>query len=86
MFCCFMACCIVCLYACSVLVSRITIEINFGIFVVLDYNECDPSNLVHIKDCDVNANCTNALSTYRCVCKERYYGNGSTCTGDLSSE
>lgn len=50
--------------------------------VLLDYNECNPSNLVHIQDCHEKANCTNVLSTYTCVCKEGYYGNGTICTGN----
>ena len=51
-------------------------------FIHLDYDECNPSSLVHRPDCDVNANCTNVLSTYQCVCRTGYEGDGTTCTGN----
>ncbi len=50
--------------------------------VLLDYDECAPSNLVHIQDCDKNANCTNVMGTYTCVCREGYGGDGTTCGGN----
>ncbi|XP_028399458.1 uncharacterized protein LOC114522881 [Dendronephthya gigantea] len=45
-----------------------------------DYDECHISNLVDIKDCDKNANCTNVMSSYTCVCNEGYYGDGIKCS------
>ena len=54
--------------------------------ISLDYDECDPSNLVHIQDCDRNANCTNVISSYTCTCNDGYYGNGSTCAGNSFSK
>ena len=42
-----------------------------------DVNECHSSP----SDCHVNAQCTNAIGSYRCTCNPGYTGNGKTCSG-----
>ena len=49
--------------------------------LVLDIDEC--AERTH--DCDVNAECNNTLGSYNCTCKDGFQGNGSNCTGNMSS-
>ena len=46
-------------------------------FFFSDVNECETG----VDDCDVNANCSNAEGSYRCLCKTGFEGNGTTCQG-----
>ena len=38
----------------------------------------------NISDCDVNANCTNTYSSYKCTCKAGYSGDGHSCSGTVN--
>ena len=38
----------------------------------------------NISDCDVNANCTNTYSSYKCTCKAGYTGDGHSCSGTVN--
>ena len=44
---------------------------------LLDADECSASGSF----CDVNADCENILSSYRCLCKPGFSGDGRTCSG-----
>ncbi|XP_022789317.1 protein kinase C-binding protein NELL2-like [Stylophora pistillata] len=41
-----------------------------------DINECADGK----RHCDVNAECNNTFGSYKCTCKDGYYGNGTDCT------
>ena len=43
----------------------------------LDADECNASESL----CDVNADCENTRSSYRCLCKSGFSGDGRTCRG-----
>ncbi|XP_066022423.1 uncharacterized protein [Pocillopora verrucosa] len=45
-----------------------------------DMDECK----YNIRDCDVNANCTNTYVSYKCTCKAGYTGDGHSCSGTLN--
>lgn len=47
-----------------------------------DINECTSSPSA----CDVNAQCTNTIGSYRCACNPGYTGNGKTCVGKYTKE
>ena len=51
-----------------------------NIFSILDINECSLGNDL----CDRNADCTNTIGNYTCVCRNGYSGNGFTCIGKNS--
>jgi len=42
-----------------------------------DINECTSSPPA----CNINAQCSNTIGSYRCTCNPGYTGNGKTCTG-----
>ncbi|XP_067048439.1 protein kinase C-binding protein NELL2-like [Acropora muricata] len=42
-----------------------------------DINECTSSPPA----CNINAQCSNTIGSYRCTCNPGYAGNGKTCTG-----
>ena len=43
---------------------------------LLDVDECgQPAS------CDPNANCTNTVGSFTCVCNQGYSGDGTTCNG-----
>ena len=44
---------------------------------IADVDECSAS----VPVCDVNADCKNTRSSYRCSCKAGFTGDGKTCTG-----
>lgn len=48
----------------------------------VDIDECAADEFV----CDVNANCSNTDGSYNCICKPRYTGNGTSCTGRCTIE
>ena len=48
-------------------------------FYILDMDECK----LNISDCDVNANCSNTLGSYKCTCKVGYTGDGHSCSGNF---
>ena len=43
-----------------------------------DIDECK------LKDngCSPNADCNNTIGSFKCICKEDFYGSGKTCTGN----
>ena len=45
-----------------------------------DIDECYAGN-----ECSANALCHNLHGSYNCTCKEGYYGDGKTCTGEACS-
>ena len=48
-------------------------------FVVSDIDECSSET----NGCDENAECNNALGSYKCICKDGFHGNGTNCKGNL---
>ena len=54
-------------------VSSILLEFAFNFS---DTNEC-----VEQSPCDQNAQCTNSIGSFTCVCSNGYRGDGLTCTG-----
>ena len=48
-------------------------------FLPIDINECE----LRISDCDVNANCTNTLSSFECTCNAGFVGDGLTCISKI---
>ena len=48
--------------------------------IIIDQNECEESNL---NMCDVNANCTNNIGSYDCMCYDSFYGDGFSCIGKI---
>lgn len=54
-----------------------TIIVNFHHFFLPDDDECAVSN-----SCSVNATCTNTPGSFECTCKDGFYGDGMTCTGE----
>ena len=46
--------------------------------VTSDVNECTKGT----HSCDVDAVCHNTRGSYHCTCKEGFYGDGKTCTGN----
>ena len=48
----------------------------------LDINECKGSN----NDCDKNANCSNTVGFYNCICKEGFTGDGHFCSGKIVTD
>ena len=52
---------------------------NFQNSTFADVNECDDSTL---NDCCANANCTDTIGHYYCMCVEGYTGDGSSCNGE----
>ena len=51
-------------------------NVNFA-----DLDEC----LANTHDCDVNADCVNAVGSYSCNCRAGYTGDGQTCNGKKST-
>ena len=43
-----------------------------------DIDECQEQS-----PCDSNAQCTNTIGSFTCVCNEGYSGDGRTCTGQF---
>ena len=35
--------------------------------------------------CGMNANCTNTEGSYKCTCTNGFTGDGSNCSGEISS-
>ena len=60
-----------CLLKESLLVNFLSISFQ------LDIDECKGSNNV----CDDNAYCSNTVGSYNCTCKERFTGDGHSCSG-----
>ena len=48
----------------------------------LDINECKGIN----NDCDKNANCSNTVGFYNCICKEGFTGDGHLCSGKIVTD
>ena len=44
---------------------------------ILDIDECTADS----SPCDENANCTNTVGSYNCICKQGFSGNGTICQG-----
>ena len=44
---------------------------------VLDIDECETD----ADKCDINADCTNTIGSYTCMCHPGYSGNGVSCNG-----
>ena len=44
----------------------------------LDIDECELKDNV----CSPNADCNNTIGSFKCVCKEDFYGSGRICTGN----
>ena len=42
----------------------------------IDINECDAQN-----ECHANADCSNSIGSYECICRQGYAGNGTECSG-----
>ena len=42
----------------------------------LDNDECS----LNTSECDPNANCSNTLGSYECVCRAGFEGDGRNCT------
>ena len=42
--------------------------------------------MFNISDCDVNANCTNTIGSYKCTCKLGYIGDGRLCLGNFKDD
>lgn len=42
-----------------------------------DFDECSGNN----NHCHLNADCTNAVGSYKCQCSTGYTGDGITCSG-----
>ena len=42
-----------------------------------DVNECETGEAL----CDPNADCTDILTSYSCLCRQGFEGNGFNCTG-----
>ena len=49
----------------------------FGLNSILDIDECTADS----SPCDENANCTNTVGSYNCICKQGFSGNGTICQG-----
>ena len=49
----------------------------FGLNSILDIDECTAES----SPCDENANCTNTVGSYNCICKQGFSGNGTICQG-----
>ena len=45
-----------------------------------DINECAEG----LDDCDDNADCTDTMGSFFCTCIDDYFGNGTTCSCELS--
>ena len=45
----------------------------------IDIDECTAS----VETCHVNANCTNTIGSFTCVCIAGYEWNGTHCVGEL---
>ena len=56
------------------------IYVNNIITYVTDVNECETTTA-----CDVNADCTNTVGNFTCVCHDSYFGNGKSCDRKLLS-
>lgn len=48
---------------------------NGGEYKCIDIDEC----LLKKDNCDENADCINTPGSYKCKCKEGFYGNGKKC-------
>ena len=46
-----------------------------GFHMCTDIDEC----ALGIHECAESAFCINTLGSYRCICKEKYFGNGTVC-------
>ena len=46
---------------------------------MIDDDEC--TNGKH--DCDMNANCTNTIGSFECICNDGFLGDGKTCISNL---
>ena len=45
-------------------------------FHFVDVNECVTGS----HDCHINANCTNGIGNFTCVCIDGFTGDGRTCS------
>ena len=45
--------------------------------IFADLDECNTNT----HNCDVNADCVNAVGSYSCMCKAGYTGDGQSCNG-----
>ena len=52
-----------------------------NVFVVSDYDECNPKNSIHAPPCGNNATCINTNTSYDCVCHLGFMKNGAVCAG-----
>ena len=48
-------------------------------FLPIDIDECE----LRMNNCDVNANCTNTLSSFECTCNAGFVGDGLTCISKI---
>ena len=56
--------------------SQYSILCMYAITILSDIDECQEES-----PCDSNAQCTNSIGSFTCVCNEGYSGDGRTCTG-----
>ena len=47
------------------------------IFILADIDDCSDNS----HDCDPLATCINSNGSFKCDCKEGYYGDGKSCSG-----
>lgn len=57
-------------------------ECSFRSFVILDIDEC----ILMKDDCDQNAECSNTLGSFRCICNIGFIGSGraGNCSESLT--
>ena len=51
---------------------------NISLFPPTDIDECSYSSL---NNCSENANCTDTIGSYECMCTDGYTGDGRVCDG-----
>ena len=52
---------------------------TFFIYCQKDINECANG----FNDCNPNAQCINTAGSYKCKCREGYFGDGKDCNGNI---
>lgn len=46
-------------------------------FVLADVDECE----IGAHNCDMHASCVNVPGSFKCTCREGWFGNGIKCIG-----
>lgn len=46
-------------------------------FVLVDVDECE----IGAHNCDMHASCVNVPGSFKCTCREGWFGNGIKCIG-----